>query len=240
LIRVENLSLRAGQFSLDSVSFEIPTGSYGVLMGRTGVGKTTLLESLCGLRQVAAGRIWLADREVTNLKPSERGIGFVPQDGALFETMSVREHLGFALVIRKQKRPAVAGRVSELAELLGIEKLLDRKPDGLSGGERQRVALGRALSARPSILCMDEPLSALDEATRDEMYLLLESVCGKTGVTTLHITHNRAEASRLADVVLLLENGTIRQLSEDALSEREIASKECRKRGENHPPDTRG
>jgi len=213
LIRVENLSLRAGHFALDSISFEIPAGRYGVLMGRTGVGKTTLLESLCGLRQVTAGRIWLADREVANLKPAERGIGFVPQDGALFETMSVREHLGFALRIRKAKRPAVEARVTELAELLAIEKLLDRMPDGLSGGERQRVALGRALAARPNILCMDEPLSALDEATRDEMYVLLESIRGKAGVTTLHITHNRAEAVRLADVVLLLENGTIRSLS---------------------------
>ena len=219
MIRVENLSLRAGQFALDSVSFEIPAGCYGVLMGRTDAGKTTLLESLCGLRQVTAGRIWLADRDVTNLKPSERGIGFVPQEGALFETMSVREHLGFALVIRKQKRPAIEARVAELADLLGITTLIDRKPDRLSGGERQRVALGRALAARPNILCMDEPLSALDEATRDEMYLLLESVCGKTGVTTLHITHNRAEATRLADVVLLLENGTIRKLAQDEFGE---------------------
>jgi molybdate/tungstate transport system ATP-binding protein len=215
LIRVENLSLRAGHFRLDSISFEIPAGRYGVLMGRTGVGKTTLLESLCGLRQVTAGRIWLADREVTHLKPAERGIGFVPQDGALFETMSVREHLGFSLRIRKAKRPAIKARVTELAELLAIEKLLDRMPDGLSGGERQRVALGRALAAHPSILCMDEPLSALDEETRDEMYVLLESIRGKAGVTTLHITHNRAEAVRLADVVLLLENGTIRSLSRE-------------------------
>jgi molybdate/tungstate transport system ATP-binding protein len=207
LIRVENLSLRAGHFRLDSISFEIPAGRYG--------GKTTLLESLCGLRQVTAGRIWLADREVTHLKPAERGIGFVPQDGALFETMSVREHLGFSLRIRKAKRPAIKARVTELAELLAIEKLLDRMPDGLSGGERQRVALGRALAAHPSILCMDEPLSALDEETRDEMYVLLESIRGKAGVTTLHITHNRAEAVRLADVVLLLENGTIRSLSRE-------------------------
>jgi ABC-type sugar transport system ATPase subunit len=215
LIRVENLSLRAGHFALDSISFDIPAGRYGVLMGRTGVGKTTLLESLCGLRQVTAGRIWLAGREVTHLKPAERGIGFVPQDGALFETMTVREHLGFALRIRKAKGPAIEARVTELAELLAIEKLLDRMPDGLSGGERQRVALGRALAARPNILCMDEPLSALDEATRDEMYVLLESIRRKAGVTTLHITHNRAEAVRLADIVLLLENGTIRSLSRE-------------------------
>jgi molybdate/tungstate transport system ATP-binding protein len=219
LIRVENLSLRAGQFALDSISFEVPAGQYAVLMGRTGVGKTTLLESLCGLRHVTAGRIWLADRDVTRLKPAERGIGLVPQDAALFETMTVRDHLAFALVIRKVKRPAIESRVAELAELLGIEKLLGRRPDGLSGGERQRVALGRALSAHPSILCMDEPLSALDEATRDDMYVLLESICGRAGVTTLHVTHNRAEAIRLATVVLVLENGTIRKVSRESLVE---------------------
>jgi ABC-type sugar transport system ATPase subunit len=192
------------------------------------------------LRQVTAGRIWLGEREVTGLKPSERGIGFVPQDGALFETMSVREHLGFALLIRKQNRPAIEQRVAELAELLGIETLLDRMPEGLSGGERQRVALGRALAARPGILCLDEPLSALDEATRDEMYVLLESVREKTGVTTLHITHNRGEAIRLADVVLLLENGTIRSLSRDDLRESDGVAQQCPKPGPKHPQDAGG
>ncbi len=229
MIRVENLSLRAGHFALDSISFEIPTGKYGVLMGRTGTGKTTLLESLCGLRQVTAGRIWLANRDVTQLKPAERGIGFVPQDGALFETMSVREHLGFALSIRKAKPSVIDARVAELAELLGIQKLLERRPAGLSGGERQRVALSRALSARPDILCLDEPLSALDDATRDEMYALLESVRAKAGVTTLHITHSRAEAVRLADVVLLLEKGTIRRLTREELVEREAGQDVGRK-----------
>jgi molybdate/tungstate transport system ATP-binding protein len=229
LIRVENLSLRAGHFALESINFEIPAGQYGVLMGRTGTGKTTLLESLCGLRQVTAGRIWLANRDVTTLKPAERGIGFVPQDGALFETMSVREHLGFALSIRKAKPPVITARVAELAELLGLQHLLDRRPDGLSGGERQRVALGRALTARPDILCLDEPLSALDDTTRDEMYALLESVRAKTSVTTLHITHNRAEAVRLADVVLLLEKGTIRGLTRDELAELDASKDEGRK-----------
>jgi molybdate/tungstate transport system ATP-binding protein len=213
LIRVENLTVRAGSFSLESISFEVPMSQYAVLMGRTGSGKTTLLESLCGLRELAAGRIWLLGREVTRLKPAERGIGFVPQDGALFETMSVADHLGFALSVRKCSRREIDRRTGELAELLGLKPLMRRKPTGLSGGERQRVALGRALSARPGILCLDEPLSALDDATRDEMYVLLESVRQHTGVTTLHITHNRSEAARLAQVVLLLEQGKIRSVA---------------------------
>jgi molybdate/tungstate transport system ATP-binding protein len=212
LIRVENLSVQVGTFSLDSISFEVASGKYAVLMGRTGVGKTTLLESICGLRRIGGGRIWLQDRDVTGLKPADRGIGFVPQEGALFESMTVRDQLGFALSVRRRSRKEIDRRVDELAQLLSIGHLLRRKPSGLSGGERQRVALGRALAAKPGVLCLDEPLSALDDATRDEMYALLSSVRRVAPITTLHITHNRAEAARLADVVLLLEGGKIRQL----------------------------
>ena len=131
--------------------------------------------------------------------------------------MAVRDQLGFALTVRKKGREAIERRVSELAELLGIRALLDRKPAGLSGGERQRVALGRALAANPGILCLDEPLSALDEATRDQMQVLLAAVSRQTGVTTLHITHNRSEAVRLADVMLLLEAGRVKRVEREEL-----------------------
>jgi len=209
MIRLENVSIRVGRFALANICFEIPTGQCGVLMGRTGSGKTTLLEAICGLRAVASGSIRFLDRDVTRLKPAERGIGYVPQDRALFQTMTVREHLAFALAIRKADRQAIAQRVAELSRLLGIEHLLDRKPHGLSGGEAQRVALGRALAARPGILCLDEPLSALDDETRGEMYELLEKVQQTTGVTTLHVTHNLREAEQLADRILLLKNGKV-------------------------------
>lgn len=209
MIRLENVSIHAGRFALANICFEIPTGQCGVLMGRTGSGKTTLLEVICGLRKVSGGRIQFLDRDVTNLKPADRGIGYVPQDRALFQTLTVREHLAFALVIRKTDRATVTQRVAELSKLLGIEHLLDRKPHGLSGGEGQRVALGRALAARPGILCLDEPLSALDDETRIEMYQLLAKVQQATGVTTLHVTHNLAEAEQLADRILLLKNGKV-------------------------------
>jgi ABC-type sugar transport system ATPase subunit len=147
MISVKDVSVRAGTFAMSNVCFEVPSGQYGVLMGKTGSGKTTLLEVICGLKPVLTGRILLDGRDVTDSQPAARGIGYVPQDGALFSTMTVCDHLGFALVVRKWRREAVRRRVEELAELLGITHLLKRRPKGLSGGERQRVALGRALAA---------------------------------------------------------------------------------------------
>jgi ABC-type sugar transport system ATPase subunit len=123
--------------------------------------------------------------------------------------MSVRRHLEFALDIRGWTRDAIAARVAELAALLGLGRLLDRYPQGLSGGESQRVALGRALSFRPRVLLLDEPLSALDDETRQEMYALLRSVQRQTGVTALHVTHNLSEAKALADRTFVLTNGAI-------------------------------
>jgi molybdate/tungstate transport system ATP-binding protein len=210
MIAVRDLCLSAGAFHLEDVSFAVPTGAYAVLMGKTGSGKTTLLEALCGLKPVRSGSI-LLDRDVTRLPPAQRGVGYVPQDLALFPTLTVREHLAFALVVRRWDTRAIADRVEELAGLLGISHLLGRRPHGLSGGESQRVALGRALSFRPRTLLLDEPLSALDEDTRGEMVALLRSVQQFTGVTTLHITHSLTEARQLADVLLLLEGGRVRE-----------------------------
>lgn len=209
MIQVEDLAVSAGNFGLRGVSFEVPRGQYAVLMGRTGSGKTTVLEALCGLKPVTAGRIRLLGRDVTGLKPALRGVGYVPQDRALFPNMTVWEHLAFALRIRQTAPTMIERRVEEMAEILGLEKLLDRKPFGLSGGEAQRVALGRALAHGPSVLLMDEPLSALDDETREEMCELLTAIQERTGVTTLHVTHNVAEARRLADRLLQLRDGVV-------------------------------
>lgn len=213
MIHVENLSIRAGDFQLSNLSFTVPTGGYGVLMGRTGSGKTTILESIIGLRRITGGTIRLCNRDVTQMNPALRGIGYVPQDGALFSRMSVRDHLAFALMIRHEPSAAVDRRVGELSRLLGITHLLDRTPHGLSGGERQRVALGRALSFRPRILCLDEPLSALDTETRREMCELLIQVRRQTGVTTLHVTHNLDEAQELGDSLFRIVDGKVRRAS---------------------------
>lgn len=209
MIRFDAVSWHAGAFRLDAVSFTVPAGSYGVLMGRTGCGKTTLLEILCGLRRPAGGRVFIGERDVTDLPPGERGIGYVPQDGAMFPTMTVREQLGFALAIRKRPAAEIAARVKELSEALGISALLDRRPQHLSGGERQRVALGRALAAKPSLLLLDEPLSALDEELRDDLAILLKRLQRELALTALHITHSRHEAEQLADVRLRMEAGRV-------------------------------
>lgn len=207
MIRFDNVSIRLNGFSLENVNFHVPTGTYAVLMGRTGCGKTTLLEATCGLRPVANGRIFIMDRDMTRIAPGQRNLGLVPQDAALFSTMTVENHLGFALRIRKRGRREIAQRVQELADWLNISHLLHRRPHGLSGGERQRVAIGRALAARPSVLCLDEPFAALDEETHADMTQLLRRVHQETGVTVLHITHNRREAKLLGQQLLVMKNG---------------------------------
>ena len=209
MIEVRDLSIRIGAFALNGVSFTVPKGQFGILMGRTGCGKTSIVEAICGLRPHTGGRIVLMGRDVTDARPGERGVGFVPQDGALFSTMTVRKHLAFPLTIRGWGRAEIARRTGELAALLGITHLLERRPEGLSGGERQRVSLGRALSFRPEVLCMDEPLSSLDEETRVEMYELLRSIQKQTGVTTLHVTHSKAEAEALGNCCFVLAEGRI-------------------------------
>ena len=223
VIGIAELCVQAGMFRLEGVSLELPAGAYGVLMGKTGSGKTTLLEAVAGLKPISGGRIVLGGRDVTRLKPAERNLGYVPQDGALFTTMSVRDHLAFALSIRRTPRAVIARRVAELAEWLEIEPLLDRSTRGLSGGEKQRVAIGRALSFRPNTLLLDEPLSALDDRTRGQMYAVLERVRERTGVTTLHVTHSITEAARLADRLFRIEEG---RLSEYALPAAERSQRE--------------
>ena len=213
MISLRRITVRAGSFVLRNVSLEISPGQYVVLMGKTGCGKTTLLEALCGLRAVEQGLIVMDGREVTHLQPGARNVGYVPQDVALFPTMSVRKQLAFALKVRKYSRAQIVARVDQLAAELGLTALLDRKPQGLSGGEAQRVALGRAMAAWPSVLVLDEPIHALDRATHMQMCEFLRQQCRQRGLTALHVTHDPEEARVLADRLLVLQDGQLRDIS---------------------------
>jgi len=209
VIILDHISIAQGNFRMRNICMEVPRGAYAVLIGSTGSGKTTLLEVICGLRRPDGGRLILNGSDVTNATPASRDVGYVPQEGALFKTMTVFEQLAFALVVRREKSAAIEARVMELAQLLGVEHLLDRFPAGLSGGECQRVALGRALSFRPGILLLDEPLCSLDDDTRTQIVALLKRVQEHTGVTALHVTHNKAEAEQLGTMGLRIEKGSV-------------------------------
>lgn len=214
MIEITNLTVRQGKFTLADVSLAVPAGQYAVLMGRSGCGKTTILETIAGLRHPVAGTISLAGHDVTQLCPAARHIGYVPQDGVLFPTMTVRENMGFALDVRGDPRAATEKRVDELAGWLGLTPHLERMPYFLSGGEKQRVALGRALASRPPVLLLDEPLGSLDDETRDTLLELLGRLRESREVTVLHVTHNRAEADQLGHLVFRLDEGNVRQVGD--------------------------
>lgn len=208
MISLKNISWKAAGvgFSLQNVSLTIPSNTYAVLMGSTGCGKTSLLEILCGLRQPSEGQIFLDDRDVTRLEPRDRRIGYVPQDLALFPGRLVKDQIRFSLQMRGLQDEDL---IQKLAEDLGISHLLDRLPDQLSGGEKQRVALARALAAQPRVLLLDEPLSALDESTREDAMTLLRSLQSKHSLTVLHVTHSRSEAEALGQLRLRFDQGQV-------------------------------
>jgi molybdopterin-binding protein len=209
VIRLEDVGLTIGDFTLEDVTLDIPSGGYGLIIGPTGSGKTSLLEAVAGHVPVSRGHISLDGRDVTRLAPEQRGIGFVYQSYHLFPHHTVAENIGYGL--RGFPADARRARVNELAGLLGIAPLLDRGIDGLSGGEQQRVALARALAPRPSILLLDEPFAAVDPALRRVLRRELQVMREREGVTTLHVTHDVDDALRLGDVVAVLGDGGVAQ-----------------------------
>lgn len=209
MIAVRDLTIGSGSFSVSDLTFGLDLGSYTVLMGRTGSGKTTLLETLAGLRPTTKGTVSIDGRDVTAARPGDRGLGYVPQDGALFPTMTVAEHLSLPMRARRYPREKMRIRVEELVDRFHLGGIYNRKPSFLSGGERQRVALGRAMAADPSVLLLDEPLSALDEESREEMYQVLRGVREPRTVTVLHVTHAGEDARQLSDRVIQITKGRL-------------------------------
>ena len=209
MLDCRNISIAAGGFALSGIDLQVQAGQWATIMGSTGCGKTTLLEAICGLRDVTAGSIHIGGVDVTRLAPRCRGIGLVPQDGALFAGMRVEAMLALPLRARGVGRAGRARRASAMAERLSMSHLLRRTAHGLSGGERQRVALGRALLCEPALLCLDEPLSALDGETRASIRELLMVLRDTGDVSVLHVTHDQQEATAMAHTIWHMENGVL-------------------------------
>ena len=182
-----------------------------VLVGPSGCGKSTLLRMIAGLEAVSSGTIRIGDREVTELAPRSRDVAMVFQNYALYPHMRVWDNLAFALKLRKTPKPAMREQVGEVAGMLGLKELLERKPGALSGGQRQRVAIGRAMVREPQAFLMDEPLSNLDAKLRVGMRAELARLHDRLGVTTVYVTHDQVEAMTLGDRVAVLRDGTVQQ-----------------------------
>jgi len=197
--------------ALHHVSLRIEPGSFCVLLGPSGCGKSTTLRIIAGLESATSGQLRIDGRDVTLLPPAQRGVAMVFQNYALFPHLSVADNITFGLSVRRAPAAERAERLRETAALLGLEKLLERKPSQLSGGQQQRVALGRALVARARVCLMDEPLSNLDAQLRQEMRRELRELQRQLKLTVVYVTHDQAEAMSMADQVVLLSQGRVEQ-----------------------------
>jgi multiple sugar transport system ATP-binding protein len=202
----------AGVVAVDDVSLEIESGEFLVLVGPSGCGKSTLLRMIAGLEDTTGGTILIDGRDVTDLPPRARDIAMVFQTYALYPHMTVRENLGYGLKVRKTPKKDADERVRQVAQLLGLDELLDRRPAALSGGQRQRVAMGRAIVREPKAFLMDEPLSNLDAKLRVSMRAQLASLHSRLGTTTIYVTHDQVEAMTLGQRVAVLRDGRIQQV----------------------------
>lgn len=216
MIEVKAAQKELGEFSLRGVDLRIESGEYFVILGPTGAGKTVLLECVAGLHRLDSGEVWIEEREVTHVATELRHVGYVPQDYVLFPHLSLRRNIGFSLALGRVSAQEIEQRVQQLSALLNIGHLLDRSPRTLSGGEQQRGALARALATRPTVLLLDEPLSALDEGTRAELSVELSRICRELGTTIVHVCHNFDEAIELADRVAIMHQGRVLQVGPPA------------------------
>ena len=203
MISLQNVSARAGRFELSGITFEVPKGAYGIVIGPAGAGKTTLLETIAGVVKASAGRILLGGDDLTSAPPEQRRLGIVYQHAYLFPHLNVRQNIEYGAVD--------ASAANDAASRFGVDALADRAVESLSGGERQLVAIARALARRPEVLLLDEPFSALDPRTRNIARRVLRTVYYERRFTVLQVTHDFAEAGLLGDVAIMLDRGRVVQ-----------------------------
>jgi multiple sugar transport system ATP-binding protein len=202
-----------GVVAVDDVGLTIGEGEFMVLVGPSGCGKTTLLRSIGGLEKISAGRILIGERDVTRLEPAARDLAMVFQNYALYPHMTVEKNLAYGLRVRKVPRGERTKRVEEVAAMLGLQELLDRRPGQLSGGQQQRVAMGRAIVREPQAFLMDEPLSNLDAKLRVSMRTSLQQLHKRLGTTTVYVTHDQIEAMTLGQRVAVMRDGKLQQVA---------------------------
>jgi multiple sugar transport system ATP-binding protein len=212
-VRLEGIGkrFRGGVEAVRDVTLAVEPGEFLVLVGPSGCGKSTVLRMIAGLEEVTSGRVYIGDKDVTTQLPQQRDVAMVFQSYALYPRMNVRRNIGFGLRMRRTPKAERTRRVDEVAGVLGLEHLLDRRPAALSGGQRQRVAMGRAIVREPRVFLMDEPLSNLDAKLRISMRAQLSMLHQRLGVTTVYVTHDQVEAMTLGQRVAVLRDGVLQQ-----------------------------
>jgi multiple sugar transport system ATP-binding protein len=213
-IRLEGVTKEygGGVRAVDDVNLTVQSGEFMVLVGPSGCGKSTLLRMIAGLEEITAGHGFIGDREVTNLSPRDRDVAMVFQNYALYPHLTVARNLAYGLRVRRTPKPEIEQRIKEVAQMLGLEDLLERRPSALSGGQRQRVAMGRAIVREPQAFLMDEPLSNLDAKLRVDMRAQLARLHDRLGVTTVYVTHDQVEAMTLGQRVAVMRDGRLQQV----------------------------
>ncbi|MEE9445271.1 MAG: ABC transporter ATP-binding protein [Cocleimonas sp.] len=211
-LKIQNIEKKFGSFTaLKNINLDIEAGKFLILVGPSGCGKSTLLSIIAGLEPVTSGRIFIGNTDATSLEPKDRDIAMVFQSYALYPNMTIRKNISFGLEMHKVPTDEQEKIVKEVAEMLQIEPLLERKPSQLSGGQRQRVAMGRALARDPSLFLFDEPLSNLDAKLRVEMRARIKELHQRTKTTMVYVTHDQIEAMTLGDVIAVMKDGEIQQ-----------------------------
>lgn len=212
-LKVDSLTKKFGERTvLDNISFEVKSGEFLSVLGSSGCGKTTLLRILIGLLEPTSGSIYLDGKDITKASPSNRKMGIVFQNYALFENMTVRQNIEYSLKINKELKEKSGEITERLMEQVGLTEYADKKPGKLSGGQQQRVAIARTLALNPEIILFDEPMSALDVDTRLALRSELKNIQKQFGSTMIYITHDQEEAFSMSDRIMIMNKGNIVQL----------------------------